>query len=80
MGDFFLSEELEIRSSVVDGEFVGVGISTDAFENYLYVNHVVEDGPAAKVLQIGDKIFNIDGHPIKGLSDLEVRQRIRGLH
>lgn len=76
--DFFLSEELEIRSSVVDGEFVGVGISTDPFETYLQVNHVVEDGPAAKKLFVGDKIFKIDGHPIKGLSDLEVRQRIRG--
>ncbi len=76
--DFFLTEELEIRSSVVDGEFVGVGIGTDPKGDYLEVNFVVEEGPASEKLFVGDKIFRIDGHPIKGLGELEIRQRIRG--
>jgi len=76
--DFYLSEELEIRSSVLDGEFVGVGIGTDPMEGYLSVNQVVEDGPAAGKLVIGDKILSIDGHAVKGLGELEIRQRIRG--
>lgn len=76
--DFYLSEELEIKSSVLDGEFVGVGIATDPMDGYLAVNQVVEDGPAAGKLLIGDKIFGIDGHPVKGLGELEIRQRIRG--
>jgi len=76
--DFYISEELEVRSSVIDGEFVGVGIATDPGDGYLEVNHVVEDGPAANKLFIGDRIYKIDGHPVKGLGELEIRHRIRG--
>lgn len=76
--DFYLSEELDTRSSVLDGEFVGVGIASDSIGDHLEINHVVEDGPAAGKLFVGDKIFKIDGHSVKGLSELEIRQRIRG--
>ena len=77
--DFYLTEELDTKSSVVDGEFVGVGIATDPVQDFLEVSHVVEDGPAAGKILLGDKIYRVDGHPVKGLSEVEIRQRIRGL-
>lgn len=76
--DFYLPEELEIRSSVVDGEFVGVGIATEPKEDHLLITHVVDDGPAAGKLFVNDQLFKIDNHPIRGLGEMEIRRRIRG--
>ena len=76
--DFYLNEEFDVRSSVVDGDFVGVGIATDRQPDHLLITEVVEEGPAYGRLLVGDKIFKIDGHDIKGLNEGDVRSRIRG--
>jgi C-terminal peptidase prc len=77
--DFYLSEELETKSSVLDGDFIGVGIGTEPKVNALQVTEVVEGGPSDGKLFTGDLIYKIDGYPVSGLNEMEVRQRIRGL-
>lgn len=76
--DFYLTEELDAKSSALEGEFVGVGIGTEAEENALRITEVVPGGPAENKLFIGDRILKIDGHIVHGLNDIEIRQRIRG--
>jgi carboxyl-terminal processing protease len=76
--DFYLTEELDAKSSALEGEFVGVGIGTEVDHSFLRVTEVVPGGPAEHRLFVGDRISKIDGHPVDGLNDIEVRQRIRG--
>jgi C-terminal peptidase prc len=76
--DFYLAEEMNIRTSVVDGEFVGVGIGTDPVDQGLIVDYVVEGGPSDGKLMVGDIIFAVDGAKVAKLSELEIRHRIRG--
>ncbi len=76
--DFYLPEELESKSSALEGEFVGVGIGTDVEGEFLRVNEVVPEGPADGKLFVGDKISTIDNHSVEGLNDAELRIRIRG--
>lgn len=77
--DFQLSEEMDVKTSVVDGEFVGAGIATEPLENALFVKEVVEGGPSDGKLKAGDLILSIDGHTVMGLKELELRKRIRGI-
>lgn len=77
--DFYLTEEVDTKASVIDGEFVGVGIATDPKEDFLEVTEVVENGPAYQKLMAGDHIYRIDGHPVQGLNEVEIRKRIRGI-
>lgn len=76
--DFYLSEELDTKASALEGEFVGVGVATEPEGKYIRVTEVVDDGPAAGKLLIGDLISHIDAHPVEGLNDSELRARIRG--
>lgn len=75
---FSVSEEVERKTSVVTGHFVGVGIGTDVEPNDIRITEVVEAGPADQKLKVGDKITHIDGHPVKGMDQSELRRRIRG--
>lgn len=76
--DFYTPDEIEMKSSVVDGEFTGVGIATKPIDDYLEVTEVVEDGPSHRKLRRGDRVYRIDGHSVLGLNEMEIRQRIRG--
>ncbi len=76
--DFMASEELDIKTSSVDGEFTGVGIGSEPFGDYLRVMEVLKGGPADGKILVNDLIKNIDGHSVVGLSDAEIRYRIRG--
>ncbi len=76
--DFSLTEEVDIKSSAIDGEFIGVGIGTDPIDDYLLVTEVVQTGPSFGNLFVGDKIYKVDGHAVLGMNEMEVRQRIRG--
>ncbi len=76
--DFFTSEELDVKTASLEGEFIGVGIGTEPHDKYLRVTEIVENGPASEKLKINDLIEKIDGHEVSGLSENEVRQRIRG--
>ncbi|MDB5036655.1 MAG: hypothetical protein JWQ35_183, partial [Bacteriovoracaceae bacterium] len=44
--DFYLTEELDTKSSALEGEFVGVGIGTESEDGALRVTEVVAGGPA----------------------------------
>jgi carboxyl-terminal processing protease len=76
--DFYLTRELSTRSSVLDGEFVGVGIGSKFERDYIEVTEVVKTGPSEGLLQKGDRILKIDGRPIRGLTHKDIRSRIRG--
>lgn len=76
--DFYLESELQRKTSVVNGHFVGVGIGTKNEEQYLRITEVVEDGPAFGNLFVGDQITHIDSYSVRGLNRAELRQRIRG--
>lgn len=76
--DFYLSEEVDLNTSLLDGEFTGVGIGTKMTELGLEVTEVVEGSPAHGKLLKGDKITHIDHHSVDGLSEMDVRLRIRG--
>lgn len=76
--EFYSSNELDKKTSVVDGHFVGVGVGTKSEDRYLRVTEVVEGGPSHSILREGDLISHIDDHPVRGLSLFDLRQRIRG--
>lgn len=76
--DFFTTEELDIKTASLDGEFIGVGIGTEPEGDFLRITEVVEGGPSEGKLKVNDIIEKIDGHTVVGLSEMEVRARIRG--
>jgi C-terminal peptidase prc len=76
--DFYLTEEMARKASVVNGHFVGVGIGTKPEDPYLKITEVVDEGPAFGKLKAGDKVSHIDNYPVRGLSLEELRRRIRG--
>lgn len=76
--EFYASMEIDRRTSVVDGHFVGVGIGTRTKNEYLEVVEVVSGGPADGLIQVGDLISHIDQRPVRGMSHFDLRQRIRG--
>lgn len=76
--NFYLEEEMAVRTSSLTGHFVGVGIGTQSHDDFIEVIEVVEEGPADQLLRVGDRIIKIDGKPVRGLSQIELRQKIRG--
>lgn len=76
--DFYLPEELQVRSSFIDGEFVGVGIGTKFETDHVAVTEVVQRGPSFGKLEVGDRILKIDGREVRGLRHKDLRNRIRG--
>lgn len=76
--EFYLTEELPKRTSVIDGHFVGVGIGTESKDPFILVQEVVEDGPSDKLLKVGDLISHVDGYPVRGMDAQELRRRMRG--
>ena len=76
--DFYLSDEVQRKSSVVNGHFVGVGIATKDADPFLEITEVVDGGPSAGKLKVGDQISHIDGYPVRGLKGEELKIRIRG--
>jgi len=76
--EFYLSDESQRKSSVVDGHFVGVGIATKNADPFLEITEVVDGGPSEGKLKVGDRITHIDGYPVRGLRGEELKIRIRG--
>lgn len=75
---FNLTEEFERSSSVLDGQFVGVGIGTRLEPTWIEVTEVLAGGPSDGKLQLGDRILSVDQRPVSRMSPRDVRQRIRG--
>jgi len=76
--DFYLSDELSQRTSIVDGQFVGVGIGTRLQEGRIEVTEVISGGPSDGSLKVGDLLTHIDGRSVARMNQRIVRQRIRG--
>ncbi|MCW3046133.1 MAG: peptidase [Solirubrobacterales bacterium] len=57
--------------------FVGLFLSQGVFQDALAVDRVVPGSPAQRVLQPGDRIVSLDGHPgyQAGLSEKEIQAR-----
>ncbi|HBS47782.1 TPA: hypothetical protein DEO28_01865 [Candidatus Dependentiae bacterium] len=71
----------EIMDST-SGEFSGIGVSTiskDISDDWIIVTDVIEGKPADKAgIKPGDKIVEVDGEKLKGLSSDEVIAKLKG--
>lgn len=76
--DFYSEAEMQTKTSVVDGHFVGVGIGTKIHDTFVEVTEVVPEGPSDGILKTGDKITHIDSKKVRKMSQSDLRQRIRG--
>jgi len=63
----------------VDGEYVGIGITTSFMNEYNYINSILEDGPASKVgLQVGDIILSINNKDCHNVYPKDLNEMITG--
>lgn len=76
--EFYTAAEMQTKTSVVDGHFVGVGIGTKIHDTFVEVTEVVPEGPSDKILKAGDRITHIDSKKVRKMSQSDLRQRIRG--
>lgn len=74
-------DDLVKANEPLEGNFEGVGIQFNIFEDTINVVHVIIGGPSQKVgLQDGDKIVTIDGDTVAGVgfTNDDVLKRLRG--
>ncbi len=76
----YLTPEQRVAGEAeLEGRFDGIGIEVDLRDGALYVIAPLDGSPAQQAgLTSGDRIVQVDGHPIEGLSLSEVVSRIRG--
>lgn len=79
---FFTQESYTKTIEATSSEFSGVGISViskDITDDWIVVTDVIDEGPCDKAgLKPGDKIIDIDGEKLKGLSSDEVINKLKG--
>lgn len=79
---FFAPDSFLAAKESASGEFPGVGISIigkTLDDDVLVIVDVVEGGPAFKAgMKSGDKITEVDGFKLKGLSSDEVINKLKG--
>jgi carboxyl-terminal processing protease len=79
---FFTAEGAQSVRETASGKFSGIGVSitSKALEDdSLVLVDVIEGGPAHKAgMQVGDKIFEVDGVKLQGLSSDESIGKIKG--
>jgi carboxyl-terminal processing protease len=65
---YFSKEEYKKTNEPLEGNFEGVGIQFQIYEDTLMVVHVIQGGPSQKVgIQDGDKIIYVDTSKIAGV-------------
>lgn len=65
---YFSKEEFKKTNEPLEGNFEGVGIQFQIYEDTLMVVHVIQGGPSQKVgIQDGDKIIYVDTSKIAGI-------------
>jgi carboxyl-terminal processing protease len=65
---YFSKEEFKKTNEPLEGNFEGVGIQFQIYEDTLMVVHVIQGGPSQKVgIQDGDKIIYVDTSKIAGV-------------
>ena len=68
----------EMRTNT-DGEFGGLGIKVQMFENAIRVEGAIDDTPAARAgIRAKDVITKLDGKPVDGLSLEQAVDKMRG--
>lgn len=76
---YFTAEEAAQFQQTMKGSFAGIGIQYLMQNDSLYITGVIEGGPAEKAgLRIGDRVLAIDSVAVKGASNFDIMQKIRG--
>jgi carboxyl-terminal processing protease len=78
---YILAKDLEMVSADLKGNFEGIGIEFNIFNDTLYVVAPLSGGPSETAgLQSGDKIIAVDGKNIAGvgLTNRQVHENLRG--
>lgn len=77
--DFITSEEMRQRMSMIEGQFVGVGVATERHRDFLVVMSVLRNTPAERAgLKRNDRIVRIDDKKIEGWTNEEISAAMRG--
>jgi carboxyl-terminal processing protease len=74
------ASDVSAENEVLRGDFEGIGVEFNIFEDTVHVLYVVPDGPSDKAgLQIGDKIIGVNDSSVVGdRVGRDVRNLIRG--
>ncbi len=72
-------EDFRDLQESTSGEFGGIGIEVGIEDDYVKIVSPIDDTPASKAgIEAGDLIVKIDGQVAKGLSMMEVVEKLRG--
>jgi len=76
----YLSPQLLARlSESTSGRYAGVGASIDVRDGLITITSPLPGGPALEAgIQTGDRVIEVDGKPMRGLSNDEARNTLRG--
>jgi carboxyl-terminal processing protease len=78
---YYPKEEVEEINRGLNGSFTGIGITYDIIDDTLLIISVLKESPAAKAgLKPGDRILQIQDHPIagNGLNDKIIKELFKG--
>lgn len=76
---YLTPDKLEDMFSVIDGNFVGLGVELKSDDDGLQLVGVIKGGPAFDAgLKSGDRITRVGGLPVKGLGLDEAANRLQG--
>jgi len=77
--NYFSKEELENFESDIEGVYDGLGIEIDKQGDYIIVVSPFEGSPAEQFgLRPGDKIAEVDGESVVGISTTDITKKLRG--
>lgn len=79
--EFLDTKDLEMLQESISGEFVGVGMEVykKPSDKFVKIIAPIADSPAQKAgLKAGDKIFEVEGHPVADKNIIEVVNLIKG--
>jgi carboxyl-terminal processing protease len=78
---YFPPVELKAANEDLAGNFDGIGVEFNVFNDTVNITYVVPDGPSYKAgLQIGDKLIGVNDSTliIKGITTAKIKELIRG--
>jgi len=72
------ADELSMARSYLEGDFEGIGVEFNIFNDTIYVISPLSGGPSeAAGIQAGDKIVEVDGKPVAGIGIRAAARRRR---